>query len=155
MKLRLIYWLPIVAILFHTSISFCAENLSIVSATPRGELRLSREASQISITFNQPMTALSQDDIQKPSWFQIKPSVAGKYQWVGTTTLSFRPDTLLPNATSYQVTISGTVASVKGNQLGNTYHWTFAAPRPRIRHITPRKNSKSIDIRTQIILQFN
>jgi hypothetical protein len=95
------------------SVSTQSSALTIVSASPTGEIAQLSDANEIHVVFSEPMVALGRiPDNPTPPWIQIAPAIAGAFRWSGTSILIFTPDakTKLPNATRYTVTIDASTA---------------------------------------------
>jgi len=109
--------------------------LAVLRYSPQGDVPL---APQMSVTFNQPMVALTshrelgQED---PPAF-ITPAVPGHWRWVGTRTLFFEAALdgadRMPMATEYTVQIPAGTKSAAGSALEETVTWTFRTPPPTL-----------------------
>ncbi len=105
--------------------------LEVVRFQPEGDLAL---APFVSVTFNQPMVALSTLDqlglVAVPA--RITPDVPGRWRWIGTRTLRFEVEPgltdRLPMATDYTVTIPAGVVSADGAELSEAVSWSFSTP---------------------------
>ncbi|MCI0659593.1 MAG: Ig-like domain-containing protein, partial [Acidobacteria bacterium] len=91
-------------------------------------------APHLSITFSQPMVAVTSNDDLSAAQVPVKlsPQPAGKWRWLGTKTLIFDPPGRLPMATGYTVEIPAGTKSAIGGTLANTKRWTFATPQPKV-----------------------
>lgn len=86
-------------------------------------------APELSVTFSQPMIALtSQDDAAKTVPVKLNPQPPGKWRWVGTKTLLFQPEVRFPMATTYVVTVPAGTRAANGNILANEKSWAFTTP---------------------------
>ncbi len=105
--------------------------LEIARFAPEGEVPL---APHLSITFSQPMVAVtSNDDLaagQVP--VRLSPQPEGRWRWLGTKTLLFAPKDRFPMATVYTVEIPAGTKSAWGNALAATKRWTFSTPPPQV-----------------------
>jgi hypothetical protein len=104
----------LVAVLLFSTVVYGAEDLSVVSAGPVGEVASLAEANEIRVVFTEPMVVLGK--IPQPvtaPFFKIAPAVKGSFRWSGTTTLIFTPDpkTPLPYGTQFTVTIDKSAKS--------------------------------------------
>jgi uncharacterized protein YfaS (alpha-2-macroglobulin family) len=128
--------------------------LEITRVTPEGEVELS---PMLSITFSQPMVALSsQSEAAAQVPVKLMPQPPGKWRWLGTQTLMFQPDAeggRMPMATSYTVTIPAGTKSALGNALRETRTFTFATPPPRLENSYPAGEGNARD--SLIFLQFD
>ncbi len=87
--------LAIVAILFLAILPGASQGraLTILSASPDGDLTELADAGQIRIVFSEPMVPLGTVlSGAAPPWIRITPAVAGSFFWSGTKTLIFSPD---------------------------------------------------------------
>jgi len=64
--------------------------VKVVRRSPEGEVPV---APNVSITFDQPMVAVtSQDEAAKTVPATLSPQPAGRWRWLGTRTLLFDPE---------------------------------------------------------------
>jgi alpha-2-macroglobulin len=112
--------------------------LEILRFAPEGEVPL---APHLSITFSQPMVAVtSNDDLaagQVP--VRLSPQPAGSWRWLGTKTLLFAPKDRFPMATVYTVEIPAGTKSAWGNALAVAKRWTFSTPPPQVTESYPNE----------------
>src|SRR5687768_10668954 len=116
-------------LLLASSQLFAANGLEVVSAGPVGETSTIAEANEVRVVFSEPMVTLGR--IPQPvvaPFFKIDPPVKGTFRWSGTTTLIFTPDTPLPYASTYTVTVAKTAKAVSGKTLDQAYQWSFSTP---------------------------
>lgn len=101
--------------------------LEVLRVAPEGEVPL---APHISVTFDQPMVAVTSHDHSVAGGVPVKvtPEPPGKWRWVGTRTLLFDPATRLPMATEYTIEIPAGTESAIGGKLASAKRWTFATP---------------------------
>ncbi len=120
--------------------------LEVTRSSPEGEVSL---APTLSITFSQPMVAVSsQDEAALNVPVKLSPQPGGKWRWLGTQTLLFQPDAeggRLPMATSYTVTIPAGTKSALGNTLHAAKTFTFATPPPTLKSSHPSGQSQPRD----------
>ncbi len=109
--------------------------LAVLRYSPQGDVPL---APQMSVTFNQPMVALTshQELGQQDPPAVITPAVPGHWRWVGTRTLFFEAALdgadRMPMATEYTVQIPAGTKSTAGSALEETVTWTFRTPPPTL-----------------------
>lgn len=105
--------------------------LRVLRHAPEGEISL---APHFSITFNQPMVALSShqdaDAAQVP--VSLTPQPPGRWRWLGTQTLVFEPQFRLPAATQYVATVPAGTRSATGARLQETHVARFSTPAPKL-----------------------
>ncbi|MBA2734212.1 MAG: Ig-like domain-containing protein, partial [Acidobacteria bacterium] len=114
--------------------------LEVLRFAPEGEIPL---APQLSITFSQPMVAVtSNDDLAAQNVpVRLSPQTPGKWRWVGTKTLLFVPDGRFPMATQYSATVVAGTKSANGGTFSTTKTWTFATPPPTVKSSYPSPNT--------------
>ena len=110
--------------------------LEVLRFAPEGEVPL---APQLSITFSQPMVAVTSNDDLAAQEVPVKlaPQPPGKWRWVGTKTLLFVPDGRFPMATQYTATVNAETKSANGGSFPATKTWSFATPTPTIKSSYP------------------
>jgi uncharacterized protein YfaS (alpha-2-macroglobulin family) len=110
--------------------------LEILRTAPEGDIPL---APQLSITFSQPMVAVTSNDDLAAQEVPVKltPQPAGRWRWIGTKTLLFVPDVRFPMATEYTATVAAGTRSANGGTLAATKTWTFATPPPTMKSYYP------------------
>ena len=110
--------------------------LEVLRYAPEGDVPL---APNLSVTFNQPMVALTgisdlaKDDVP----VRLSPQPEGQWRWVGTKTLLFEPAAKtgfaagrFPAATRYTVEIPAGTTSATGGKLSQGVTFTFTTPAP-------------------------
>jgi uncharacterized protein YfaS (alpha-2-macroglobulin family) len=113
--------------------------LEVVRFAPAGEVPL---APQLSITFSQPMVAVtSQDEAAQTVPVKLSPQPPGKWRWVGTKTLLFEPSGKFPMATEYAVTVPAGTRSASGGTLAVAKTWSFTTPPPTVKTTYPADDS--------------
>jgi uncharacterized protein YfaS (alpha-2-macroglobulin family) len=140
------------------SVSSQSPQLSITSASPRGDLAQRADAGDIRIVFSEPMIALgAAPSGSAPPWFHITPAIPGSFYWSGAKTLIFSPDasTPLPYATTFSVRVDGTATSVSGHALGKPYLFRFTTPTVRMLGTEWYRRDDRFDRPAVIVLQFN
>jgi uncharacterized protein YfaS (alpha-2-macroglobulin family) len=110
--------------------------LEVVRRAPEGAVPL---APQLSVTFSQPMVAVtSNDDLAAQSVpVKISPEPPGRWRWVGTKTLLFEPAGRFPMATSYSVEVPAGTRSAAGGALESAVRWSFSTPPPQVKTSYP------------------
>ena len=112
--------------------------VEVLRYSPEGDVPL---APNLSVTFNQPMVALTglADLAAQGVPVKLSPQPAGKWRWVGTKTLAFEPAAAqgagtgrFPMATKYTVEIPAGTASANGGKLAAAVTWSFTTPPPQI-----------------------
>jgi uncharacterized protein YfaS (alpha-2-macroglobulin family) len=126
--------------------------LEVLRLAPEGEVGV---AAQLSVTFSQPMVALTSQSELSMSDVPVKlsPQPAGRWRWVGTRTLLFEPQGRFPAATRYTATVPAGARAVNGATLSTARAWSFATPPPRIVASYPSGDSQPRD--TLIFVVFD
>src|SRR5215468_12060853 len=103
--------------------------LEVLRVSPEGEVPI---APHLSVTFSQPMVAVTSNEDLSASQVPVKisPQPAGKWRWLGTKTLLFEPAGRLPMATDYSIEIPAGTKSAAGGALGATVARKFSTPPP-------------------------
>ncbi|MDQ6658062.1 MAG: hypothetical protein M3Z00_07540 [Actinomycetota bacterium] len=122
--------------------------LTVLRMQPMGAVTI---APFISITFNQPMVAVTTigqlASTKVP--VTISPQLRGSWQWIGTSTVRFVADSTdvdrLPMATKYTVTVPAGTKSASGSTLGRTAIFSFSTPPPSVKHFEPTGKSMKLD----------
>jgi uncharacterized protein YfaS (alpha-2-macroglobulin family) len=132
-------------------------SLTIVSATPQGDIGQIADANEIRIVFSEPMIAVGGPTTGVPDWFSITPAVNVNAYWSGTRTLIVTPDPdrPLPFSTQYRVRISPSARSVAGRAMGNRFEFAFTTPTVRLLSTTWYRPEGRADRPAVIRLQFN
>lgn len=140
-----------------TASAWTAEPLKVVAASPKGE-----ESAQgrlpISITFNQPVVALSEQNAFAEDQCPIKitPSVKGSCRYVGTQTLQFEPEDNWPLSTEYNVVLAaGFQSAVSKQGLAQDYGFTFTTPRLSVEGVLPADQEQWIDLNPLIFVRLS
>ncbi len=132
--------------------------LAIVSKTPAGQLSEYSSADTVTISFNQPVAAISDESQSDGNDCPIKisPQVKGECRWLGSQTLVFTPQKPFEKAVRYVVTIDkGFTSSVTGAALPKTESWFFDTPRPQIAQALPSNGEGWLNLEPKLILAFN
>ncbi len=110
--------------------------LEVLRFSPEGEVPL---APQLSITFSQPMVAVtSVDDLAAQDVpVRLSPQPPGKWRWVGTRTLLYVPDNRLPMATEFTAIVPAGTKSASGGTIATEKTWKFATPPPQLKSYYP------------------
>lgn len=113
--------------------------LHVVRYAPEGSVPL---VPELSITFSQTMTALSsQEDAAANVPVRLNPQPPGKWRWLGTKTLVFKPDGRFPMATTYVVTVPAGTRAANGSELTSEKSWSFTTPPPSVKATFPSSDN--------------
>ncbi|MDX9722100.1 MAG: alpha-2-macroglobulin family protein [Myxococcota bacterium] len=118
--------------------------LRVLRYRPEGSVDL---APKMSITFSEPMVALSSIDTvaREQIPVQLEPRIEGEWRWLDTRTLQFVPKVRLPMATEYTATVKKGVKSANGNVLEDAVSWRFDTPPLRITSYVPSHEAVNTD----------
>jgi len=105
--------------------------LDVLRITPEGDVP---EATELSITFNQPVVALgSHADLASTApQVLLTPRPKGRFRWLGSQTLVFTPDARFPMATTIQVEVPAGFRTASGAVLEKAVRRSFSTPPPRL-----------------------
>ena len=129
--------------------------LRILSATPSGTLQSMDARQPITVTFSRPMVPLGDAPVPPEGVLTTDPALTGSLRWDGTQTLVFTPDSTLPPATPFTVTLQPTLDSPQGESLDEPFTWTFETPRPQLVRSVPERGARFVDPQQRIFLHFN
>ncbi len=110
--------------------------LEVLRYSPEGEVPI---APNLSVTFSQPMVAVTSNQDLAASQVPVKlsPQPPGKWRWIGTKTLLFEPTGRFPMAMNYAVEIPAGTKSATGGALGAAKRWGFSTPPLQIKTSYP------------------
>ncbi len=110
--------------------------LEVLRYSPEGAVPL---APFLSVTFNQPMVALTTIEqlAAQDIPVRLSPQPEGAWRWVGAKTLLFEPTTRFPMATAYQVEIPAGTTSATGGKLAQAVTFGFTTPPPTVQMSYP------------------
>ena len=116
--------------------------LEVLRVSPEGDVPI---APHLSVTFSQPMVAVTSNEDLSASQVPVKlsPQPQGKWRWLGTKTLLFDPAVRFPMATNYSVEIPAGTKSATGGALGAAKRWTFSTPPLQVKSSFPRNGPHS------------
>ncbi|MBN1153459.1 Ig-like domain-containing protein [candidate division KSB1 bacterium] len=155
MKKYVIIGLIFIHVLLSVSSIYSSDVLRVITTSPNGPLYSLHQAEQITVTFDKPVTSLGNQVIDRPEWFEIHPTVQGTFEWLGTSTLVFRPTDELHNSTEYSVKIKSGLEGIDGSELKQDFRFSFRTPVPVVQYSYPSMNERSIDVKTDVKLYFN
>jgi len=122
--------------------------LEVLRIQPAGDVEV---APFLSVTFNQPMVALStleQLDAALGAGdvpVELIPAVPGRWRWIGTRTLRFEVEPgetdRLPQATDYRVEIPAGTTSANGSTLAEAVVEEFSTPPPTVETLFPESDA--------------
>ena len=127
----------------------------VVFGAPKGA---TVDPSEITLVFNRPLRALDVAENQAAPPVIIKPAVAGKWSWVGTSGLQFVPEAReLPRATEYTVEVPAGTRALDGSTMPKPYVLRFSTVRPQLLSVRPSSQSSydSLEPDTSFALRFN
>ncbi len=118
--------------------------LRVLRTSPTGEVRM---APKLSVTFSQPMVAVTshKDTVAKGVPVKLEPAIAGKWRWIGTRTLLFETKVRLPMATAFRATVPAGTRSATGGILAEAKSWSFSTPPPQVITKWPSWGSQPLD----------
>lgn len=113
--------------------------------------------SAIVVAFNQPVVALGESQADVPTALMFSPSVAGKGEWINTSTYQFSPDPGLAGGLTYQVSISTNLSSLAGAALDpeSTQTWSFSTAYPQMLSWEPYHGELGVPLDQEIWMEFN
>jgi hypothetical protein len=150
----------IALLLFTSTLAGSAQNtpLTVLEASPRGEVNQRSDANEIRLIFSEPMIALGRSPANPQiPWVSITPRIPGQFRWSGTTILLFTPDPAapLPDATTYTVTVDASATSAAGKRLAAPFRFQFTTPTVRLLSADWVRKTGRFDGPVTIALRFN
>ncbi|MGD0525878.1 MAG: Ig-like domain-containing protein [Polyangiaceae bacterium] len=131
----------------------------VVFAAPQGE---TRDPSEVTVVFNRPMRALEAVGTESapPATLVVRgttTSPRGGWRWLGTSALVFAPESRLPDATEYVVTVPAGTRSLSGEALAAPYEASFSTPRPHVERldVTPEVATDALVPGSTFAARFN
>src|SRR5690606_837527 len=118
--------------------------LKVTRFAPEGEVPV---APHLSITFNQPMVAITShaDTVARGVPVTLTPQPRGTWRWLGSKTLLFDPVVRFPAATEYKVEIAAGIKSASGAVLKRPVSFSFATPAPKVTQMWPQHGPQKRD----------
>ncbi len=118
--------------------------LKVLRGSPVGDVLM---APKLSVTFNQPMVAVTShaDTIAKGVPVTLTPALKGQWRWIGTRTLLFETKLRFPMATKFTATVPAGTKSANGGTLAEAKSWSFATPAPRLIQSYPSYGPQRLD----------
>ena len=126
--------------------------LRVTTCAPKGEIEM---APHLTVTFNQPMVALSTlEQIEEKSLpVRISPQPEGKWRWLGTDTLMFVPKIRFPMATEFKVEVPAGTASALGAKLEKAESFSFSTPALKLHNSWP--SGSGLPLNLMLFLSFD
>ncbi|PIS47095.1 MAG: hypothetical protein COT17_05255 [Elusimicrobia bacterium CG08_land_8_20_14_0_20_51_18] len=139
------------------SYAYSQEPLRVVSYSPSGRTAEGASSQVITVTFNQPMVALSAaNEMGYVCPIVIQPSAPGRCRWQGTQVLTYEFSAPLPRGREYSVTIPGGFKSKVGEGvMDEDFSWRFETERPELLRTSPENGKEWADIRTDMMVLFS
>lgn len=113
----------------------------------------------VTVSFNRPMIPLTALDSQPdPSqWVSISPKVNGRWVWLGTAAVGFRPDPVsgFQPATSYTLDVKAGWPDATGVIIAQGTTASFTTVKPAILSVTPYNGASDVLIDQPLVIRFN
>ncbi len=113
-------------------------------------------STPITVVFDRamiPATSIQARDSLIPP-IKITPAVKGQFKWLGTNTVQYQPEQLLP-ATTYTVEVDKSMQDIYGINLASNFSWQFDTAHPDIVYSYPSSNYSKAGPNTEVIIRFN
>ena len=128
--------------------------LKITNRRPSSDVT---DASEITITFSQPMVPVAtQSSLEaKTPPVSFTPAIDGRWRWSGTKTLTFEPSAKrLPMSTRYDLTVPAGTTAETGGKLATEIIWHFSTSTVQLASSYP-SSDMSVRPSTLIMARFN
>jgi uncharacterized protein YfaS (alpha-2-macroglobulin family) len=128
--------------------------LEIVRVAPQGDAEVVRE---LSITFNQPMVALTShaQSVAGKLPVELSPLPKGHFRWIGTSTLLFTAEPRFPFATDYTLKVPAGTKATSGAALGKEATFKFRTPELALVDRSPEGQGVTTSRTPLVYLAFN
>jgi alpha-2-macroglobulin len=128
--------------------------LELVEFQPANNARDVNSSAAVVATFNQPVVPLSAEERAAPPAFSIQPDIAGRGEWINTSTYVFYPEPALPGGVDYTVAINPNLTATTGAALQQPFLWRFRTVSPRLEYFNPPENTE-IGLEDSFEMVFN
>lgn len=114
----------------------------------------------LTMIFDRPMVPLvhvyGKEELQMKDWkVKLNPEVKGKWRWLGTSTVEFRPTEALELATKYTVEVPPGIKSISGDEISENFSWGFETIRPKVIGTDPHQGFVDAGPDTKIRISWN
>jgi uncharacterized protein YfaS (alpha-2-macroglobulin family) len=117
--------------------------LDVLRFSPTGEVSI---APEMTVTFSQPMVAITSQEQAENVPVKLTPEVKGKWRWLGTKTLMFDAEQRFPQATKFTAVIPAGIKSAVGGTLAKDVSWSFTTPPPVVKTMLPANQTTRRDV---------
>ena len=143
----------------------------VAFAAPQGE---TLDPSEVTLVFNRPMrpletaddaapgasTPIGAGETPSPARIVVRGSETpprGSWRWMGTSALVFSPESRLPSATEYLLTVPAGTRSLSGETLAAPFESSFSTPRPHAERLDldPDRATDRLEPGETFALRFN
>jgi uncharacterized protein YfaS (alpha-2-macroglobulin family) len=133
------------------------DGLTVVVSRPQGNWK---GEVRPTVTFSKPVKSLEMVESQRAGdkespFARIEPPLKGEWRWLGSASVEFVPEGLVPYATSYTVTIVKGMKALDGSAMAADHAFTFNTPKPEIQEVFPRAGYNWIKPDEKFRLLFN
>jgi uncharacterized protein YfaS (alpha-2-macroglobulin family) len=130
---------------------------SILRTLPTGGASDVPTDTIVTITFNRPMIPLTALDSQPdPSqWITISPAMTGRWVWLGTSAVGFRPSTGFLPATAYTVSVKAGWPDANGVTLDQGTTASFTTIKPALLSVQPYNGTSGVYLDAPVVVRFN
>ncbi len=145
---------PLAAAAAHFS---TAPPAGILRTLPAPDTRRVTTDTLISIQFTRPLIPLTALDAQPDvsRWVSIQPAVVGRFVWLGTATLGFRPTAGFRPSTTYQVDVQTGLPDAGGVGISKGLSWQFTTIQPDLVSVSPPNGAGNVDLDAPLVVTFN
>ncbi|HSM93178.1 MAG TPA: MG2 domain-containing protein [Anaeromyxobacteraceae bacterium] len=129
-------------------------SLQVAAVTPRGPAQGDVHPA---ITFDRPVAPMATveelDELPAPA--SIEPAVAGRWRWLGSSTVELVPEKPLPLATAFRVTVHAGLRALDGSTLAEAQSFDFETARPTVDVVAPRPGWRWVERRQRFSVTFD
>jgi alpha-2-macroglobulin len=130
----------------------------VVFGSPEGQVR---GEAEVNLVFNRPMRALTLAGAEPPAPATIAYKQGGmpkgSWRWLGTQALTFVPESHLPDASEYVVTVPQGTKALAGDSLAKPFTIAFSTRRPELEEtlVVNKDDSERVVPTSNFELTFN
>jgi len=120
--------------------------LRVTDWLPKPDMDEVASDTAIVATFNAPVVALGEDANPSLVGFSIDPPVAGRGEWLNSSTYIYYPENGLPGGKTFTVTVNPDLKSTQGTALtAGVNQWVFHTTMPKVLEYSPTREEIWLD----------
>lgn len=130
--------------------------LELAQTLPEDGAQQVDPASAVVAAFNYPVVPLGADPASLPAAFTLEPALAGRGEWVNTSTYIYYPELSLGGGVTYLARLNPDLTSTSGSPLDEKrMEWRFSVALPYPQTFEPAGTSSDVRLDQAIRVVFN